>query len=235
MKDFSNDTLLVIAPHPDDEVVGCGGLISRIKEDGGKIFVLYLTNGTTNDFSDKGVSTAEEREDEIKEVANFFKYDGYKIAFPGNKYHLRLDSLSQKDLMGEIERGTISLENLNPSIIAFPTLNDYNQDHRVVANAAFASCRPAPSESKKIPRLVISYEHPTGGWGISKDNYLNFFISLSKKNLGEKIQSLRLFKSQVRKTPHPRSLESVESLAKYRGALCGILQAEAYYLHRIKY
>ena len=235
MKYFNKETLLIIAAHPDDEVVGCGGLISKIKQDGGKVFVLYLTNGTTNDFSDKGISTAQERETEIKKVATFFKYDDYKIAFPGNRHHLRLDSLSQKDLMDEIERGAISLENINPTIVAFPSLDDYNQDHRVAANAAFASCRPAPSESKKTPRIIISYEHPTGGWGISEGKYPSFFISLSKKNLKEKIQALKLYKSQVRETPHPRSLKAVESLAKYRGALCGTHQAEGYYLHRIKY
>src|SRR3990170_7478769 len=145
---LDRETLLIVAAHPDDEVLGCGGLISRIKEEGGKVFVLFLTNGTTEDFSAKGTSTQEEREKEIEEVVKFFKYEDYRIAFPGNKYHLKLDSLPQKDIMAEIERGPISLEEVDPSIVAFPSLDDYNQDHRIVALAAFASCRPAPNINK---------------------------------------------------------------------------------------
>src|SRR3989344_3474180 len=111
MVSLNKETLLVIAAHPDDEVLGCGGLISRVKEGGGKVFVLFLTNGTTADFSGKGISTAAEREEEIKDVSEFLRFDGYRIAFAGNKFHLRLDeAVSQKDLRDEIERGQISIE-----------------------------------------------------------------------------------------------------------------------------
>ena len=235
MGELNKQRLLIIAAHPDDEILGCGGLISKIKEAGGKVHVLFLTNGTTKDFSDKGVSTAEERLEEIKKVAKYFSYDDYKIVFLGNDYHLRLDTLAKKDLMDEIERGPISLETINPTIVAFPSLDDYNQDHKVAAGAAFASCRPAPGKTKKTPKIIVSYEHPTGGWGLSSGKYPNFYVSLSGKNLNEKVEALKLYKSQVREAPHPRSLEVVESLAKYRGGLCGSNQAEAYHLHRMNF
>lgn len=235
-KSLDKETLLVIAAHPDDEVLGCGGLISRIKGAGGKVFVLFITNGTTQDFSDQGISTELEREEEIKKVAKFLKYDGYRIVFPGNRFHLRLDeAVSQKDLMDEIERGPISLESVNPTILAFPSLDDYNQDHKKVAEAAFACARPAPNANKKVPKIIISYEHPTGGWGFSEGKYPDFFVELSNKNFKDKVEALKLYKSQVRKAPHPRSIEAVVALAKVRGTLCGSQQAESYYLHRIKY
>ncbi len=233
MVNLRGQTLLIIAAHADDEILGCAGLINKVKEASGKVFVLFLTNGTTYDFTKKGISTEEERAGEIEKVAKFLGYDGYHIAFPGNKFHLRLDELSQKDLMDEIERGPTSLESVNPTILAFPSLGDYNQDHRRAAQAAFASCRPIPGMNKKIPGIVLSYEHTTGGWGISSEGNPNFFVPLSTQDMKKKIEALNLYKSQVRKNPHPRSAEIVQALAKLRGALCGAEAAEAFYLHRL--
>src|SRR4030066_687142 len=134
---LKNKKLLVVAAHPDDEVYGCGGLISKVKRAGGKAFVLFLTNGTTKDFSPRGKSLETERAKEIGNVAKFLKYDGYKIAFPGDDYHLKLDQIPQKDLIHEIERGErISLETLKPDIVSFHSQEDNNQDHAAVAKAA---------------------------------------------------------------------------------------------------
>src|SRR4030066_862416 len=105
MLNLVKKTLLVIAPPPDDEVIGCGGLIIKIKSLGGKVYVLYLTVGDTADFTKKGLSTTNERLEEIKKVTQFLKIDGWRIAFPGDKYHLQLDMVSQRKLIHEIERG----------------------------------------------------------------------------------------------------------------------------------
>ena len=95
----SSDKLLVIAPHPDDEVIGCGGLIQKVKKAGGKVYVIFLTNGTTNDFSKNGPSTENERDEEIKKVSKFLDFDDYHIAFEGNDFHLKLDTIGQKKIM----------------------------------------------------------------------------------------------------------------------------------------
>src|SRR3989344_4705017 len=133
---LARQRLLVIASHPDDEIFGCGGLIYRIKNEGGKVFVLFLTVGTTKDFSKKGVSTIDERMREIERAAKFLRFDGYRVAFPGNEFHLLLDSLPIKRVIDEIERGPdVSIEAVRPTIIAVPTSFDYNQDHRVANQA----------------------------------------------------------------------------------------------------
>ena len=88
MINLRDQTLLIIAPHPDDEILGCGGLIKRIKEEGGKVYVLFMTVGTTVDYSSKGKSSYQERIKEIEKVAKFMQYDDYAIAFPGNNHHL---------------------------------------------------------------------------------------------------------------------------------------------------
>ena len=103
MLSFKDKKVLIISPHPDDEVIGCGGLISKIKENGGKVYVLFLTNGDTNDFSAVGKSTSRQRNNEIEKVAKFLKFDDYEIAFEGNSYHLRLDKVPQIEIISKIE------------------------------------------------------------------------------------------------------------------------------------
>ena len=234
MVNLKNKKLLVIAAHPDDEVYGCGGFINKIKTAGGKVFVLFLTNGTTKDFSPRGKSLETERAKEIEDVAKFLKYDGYKIAFPGDGYHLKLDQVPQKDLIHEIERGErISLETLKPDIVAFHSKGDYNQDHAAVARAAFAACRPGLPKDKHVPKMVLTYEEPMDIWTADRPNKLNFYVELSTRDVNNKLKALQLYKSQMRKKGHPRSLETVRSMAVVRGSAIGTPFAEDYFIHKL--
>ena len=235
MISLKNKTLLIIAAHPDDEVLGCGGLISKIKNAGGRVFVLFITNGTTQDFSPIGVSTADERKKEIESVVTFLKIDGYKIAFPGNDYHLQLDRLGQKQLIHEIERGKeISLEEIKPDIIAFHSVNDYNQDHEAVAKAAFSACRPSPKENKFVPNVILSFEESTDFWSLNGQKKLNFFVELSEEEINNKIKAISLHKSQLKSEKgHPRHLDVIRAIALHRGSAIGKSWAEGYYSHKI--
>lgn len=235
MLNFKRQTLLVLSPHPDDEVLGCGGLIKRIKDEGGKVYILFLTVGQTNDYSKKGNSTASQRLSEIERAAKFLKYDGYKIAFEGDKYHLKLDQIPQKDIMQEIENGKdISLNVLKPTIVATPHLSDYNQDHRATAEAVFAATRPAPEEVKPLQRIVLGYESvATADWWDMSPRNLNVLVTLKKNELETKLKALKLYGSQVRNGYHPRSLRSVKNLAHFRGLQAGTEAAEAFFSYRI--
>ncbi len=79
MFNLKNQKILVIAPHPDDEIFGAGGLIAKAKRLGSKVYVLYMTVGLSKDFSKSGSSTQGERIEEIKNVADFLKLDGWDI------------------------------------------------------------------------------------------------------------------------------------------------------------
>jgi len=230
MVSLKNKILFVIAPHPDDEVLGCGGLIGKIKKENGKVYVLFMTNGTTLDFSSRGISTQSEREKEMKEVANFLHYDDYKIAFPGSDYHLRLDRLPQKDIMFEIEQGKkISLQKIRPDIIAFPAQGDYNQDHVAISRAAFAACRPTQRQNKFIPNIVLSYEEVTDFWAQHQKPNINFFVALSDREIINKVRALNIYKSQMRGNGHPRNENAINSLAILRGSAIGADFAEGFH------
>ncbi len=228
-------TLLVVAPHPDDEIFGCGGLIRRVKEAGGKVFVLYLTVGTTKDFSKKGQSTIEERMKEIARVAKLMRFDGYKVAFPGNDYHLQLDAVPQKVLINEIERGEgISLEAIKPTTLAIPSAHDYNQDHRAANRAAITATRPVPGHYKHFVPTVLEYEFPYFTWTSEADKPTpNIFVSMDHKTLALKLKALSIYKSQMKVKNGPISVEGARTLAHMRGIHAGCDAAEAFLLRRM--
>ena len=234
MLELSKQKLLIIAPHPDDEVIGCGGMIKKIKEAGGRVYVLFLTVGDTRDFTKKGLSTAKERGTEIKKVAKYLKYDDYELVFAGNDFHLKLDLLGQKKLMDVIERESrVSLEAVSPTVVAFPSPISYNQDHRTTALAAHAALRPAAQNRKHFVKTVLSYESPADIWNTKNEFEPNFFVPLSRSELQAKIRALKLYKCQLRDLPNLRSPKTLFDLAAIRGALFGCELAEAYKIWRV--
>lgn len=234
MFSLKNQSLLIIAPHPDDEVLGCGGLIKKIKDNGGKVYVLFLTVGDTQDYRKEGMSTGSERMREIENVAKHMKYDDYRIAFQGNQYHLRLDQLAQLDLMKEFESGPLSLNKLKPDIVATPYFSDYNQDHRAATMALFGATRPTPDDQKPLTKIILGYESvPTAGWWDPNKQNMNFYLHLTKKELETKMKGLELYTSQVRMGNHPRALASIKKLAAMRGIESGVDAAEAFFIYRL--
>jgi len=232
MLELKKPKLLVIAPHPDDEVIGCGGLIQKIKQKAGKVYVLFLTVGDTDDFSKKRSSSESERKLEVERVAKFLDYDDYKIAFTGNKYHLKLDILGQKALMDVIEReNSVSIEKIKPNIVAFPSFSSYNQDHRLAAYAAHASLRTS-SKEKHFVNTVISYECPADFWTITQKSQINCFLPFSKDEFDKKIEALKLYSSQWREYPSSRSQKTLTALALLRGSECNCEFAEGFSLYR---
>lgn len=234
MMNFKDQRVLVLAPHPDDEVLGCGGLISRFKREGAEVFVLYMTVGTTKDFSRKGLSTQDERVKEIEKVAAYLRFDGYRIAFPGDDYHLKLDAVPQKDLINEIERGDdISLEATKPTIVVTPSSFDYNQDHNAVCEATIAATRPTPPKYKAFQPLVLTYELPYGSWTtLDTVPHPSFFVALQEEDLRAKEKALTLYRSQLKNAKGPLSVHGISVLANMRGFQSGVELAEAFFLKR---
>lgn len=235
MLGLSSATALVIAPHPDDEAFGCGGLIHRLKASGNRVYVLYMTVGTTADFSARGVSRAEERLAEIEAVADLMRFDGHAVAFPGDAYHLRLDAMPQKELVHAIERGgDISLQALAPDVVVTTSTSDYNQDHRAVATATITAARPGPREHKSFAPLVLTYELPYEQWSVADSPPTpNLFVSLDAGALAAKRAALELYASQLKSRDCPLSWRGVEALASFRGMQCGAAAAEAFCIRRL--
>lgn len=221
--------LLVIAPHPDDEVIGCGGLIKRVKDGGGAVFVHVLTVGDTADACHGRVSTARQRQDEAAAVAGFLGVDDYEVSLIGNRFHLRLDQMPQVELIALIEKTSrVSIGKVKPTTVVLPEIRSYNQDHRAIATATMTALRPCVGRTRHMPGTVMTYEQLADHWTLDDPPQPNVFVGLTDEQLAAKLAALDLYESQHRESPDPRATDALASLARFRGAQSGLGLAEAF-------
>ncbi|MFY1690325.1 PIG-L deacetylase family protein [Plantactinospora sp. WMMB782] len=230
---WSQQRILVLAPHPDDEILGCGGLIHKAKIAGAEVFVQFLTVGHTTDRSSSVSTTPEQRNVEIERVADHQKWDDWHIAFPGDEYHLRLDRIPRVELANMIEqRSPLSIAELRPTVVIAPHRTSYNQDHQAVAEAAHTAMRPSNGRVRHHPALVLGYEEAADQWRYDPAPMPNLLVELAEENLESKLEALRLYATQIHEHPHTRSEETLRSLAVLRGMQAGVPLAEGYHIMR---
>jgi LmbE family N-acetylglucosaminyl deacetylase len=230
---WSQQRILIFSPHPDDEILGCGGLIHKAKLAGAEVFVQFLTVGHTTDRSSSVSSTPAERNGEIDQVAQHQKWDGWHIAFPGDEYHLRLDRVPRLDLADMIEQESpLSIAKLRPTTVIAPHRTSYNQDHQAVAEAVHTAMRPSNARLRHHPGLVLAYEEAADQWRYDAAPAPNLLVELTEEDLDSKLTALRLYATQVHQHPHTRSEQTLRSLAVLRGMQAGVPLAEAYHAMR---
>jgi LmbE family N-acetylglucosaminyl deacetylase len=222
--DLRNKRILVLAPHPDDEAIGCGGLIMNAASNNAKVFVLFFSVGTCRQLV-TGTTDAKTR---LKEAANASAYAGYdyKICYNGKEF-MHLDAVPVKDMVDMIED---EIELFKPDIILLPTKESYNQDHRAVYYAAIAALRPIPRNIRHFVKTVLVYEEPYQ-WNVGNAFKANLFIDISDY-LDKKLELLLKYKTQNRDDPFPRSQENLTRLAGLHGSEVGIKYAEGYQVIR---
>ncbi|RJR19645.1 MAG: hypothetical protein C4581_04705 [Nitrospiraceae bacterium] len=217
--------LLVISPHPDDEILGCGGLIAKIKALGGKVFVIMFAVGNAKQIG--GESSTAMRTKEVKEVMAYMNVDGYEIIYMDDNIHLKLDMIPRRDLIDLIEsKSTYSINNIDPDIIAIPSLACQNQDHEAVFQAAFTACRPRVKKGLRNAMTVLAYEQVDNLW-TSRIFKPTFYVDISDY-LDNKITALALYATQMREEPNLRSIENVKRLSQLRGSEICVKAAEAF-------
>ena len=222
---LKNQCLLVIAPHSDDEVLGCGGLISKIKKEGGKVFVLIFNLGFEKDDTKE---SQEKRKNEVKEAMNVLKVDGYHLVNDQPDNNRDLDAEPLHSLIEVIEStSSVSLEKITPTIVAIPTIFSHHQDHVHVHHACIAALRPI---NTPISNIVLSYEAPEHSrWSVSGVFEPNLFVEIDD-TIENKIMAFNKYSSQVR--PGDRDADSIRNQARYRGHEVGKNLCEAFYAHR---
>ena len=222
---LKNQRLLVIAPHSDDEVLGCGGLISKIKKEGGKVFVLIFNLGFEKDDTKE---SQEKRKNEVKEAMNVLKVDGYHLVHDQPDNNRDLDAEPLHSLIEVIEStSSVSLEKITPTIVAIPTIFSHHQDHVHVHHACIAALRTI---STPVSNIVLSYEAPEHSrWSASGVFEPNLFVEIDDV-IENKIIAFNKYRSQIR--PGSRDDDSIRNQAKYRGQEVGKNLCEAFYVHR---
>jgi len=232
---WGRQTVLIVSPHADDESFGCAGTIAKIKDAGGKVYVLLLSVGTIVQFTAGGERkiTGEVREEEFRRVMEFLGVDDHEIVYRDSRRHLRLDALPRRELVAKIESSCrLSLNRINPTVVALPAVS-YNQDHEAAFKAGFTACRPHLRDVRSFQRTVLSYDNPAISWSLERDKFHpNFYVDISRF-VGTKMKAVSLYRSQLKPSPHHASLESLEFLARVRGREISVDAAEAFVCHRL--
>lgn len=227
--DLAGQRILILAPHPDDEVIGCGGLIAKAKRLGAHVSVLVFTIGDTPDRDAEAASERITRLQELEDVAAFLCIDETEVVFPDGGQHLRLDTEPQRELVDAIERrARLSLASSSPSIVLLPDAGSYNQDHRAVAAAAMTALRPVPARAGHVPQAVFTYEQLVDHWTAGSTTSPRVTVELSEHDVQKKLSAMQLYRSQARPSPNPRSNAALEAMAKVRGMQAGVALAEAF-------
>lgn len=212
--------ILVIVPHPDDEVLGCGGTIVKHTENGDNVYLCIATKAYTPDWPEEFIRN---REKEIKKSNEIL---GIKKTYFLNYPTVKLDTILQKELNDSI---TKIVNRIKPNIAYIPFKGDLNKDHRLLFEASLVALRPLNHKVKKILSYEILSETE---WGQEIEVFKpNVYVDITK-TFNKKIEAMKAYKSELKDSPHPRSLEAIEALAKKRGSEVGVKYAESFYLIR---
>ncbi len=209
--------ILVIAPHPDDEVLGCGGTIKKHSQKGDEVFVCYGTKAYTPDWSDEFIANR------TKEIEEANKILGIKKSYFLNFDTVKVDTYPQKEVNDALLR---VVKEVQPEVMYIPHGGDLNKDHRLFSQASLVVARPVPGSSIKE---VFAYEVLSETeWGKRLEPFVPtgyVDISLEKDS---KLKAMEVYQSEVREYPHPRSLKAIEILMQKRGTETGVAYAEAF-------
>jgi LmbE family N-acetylglucosaminyl deacetylase len=228
LEDFlSEQRLLVISPHADDETAGAGGLMRRVKEAGGEVYVMVLTVGDLDHYDASGKKTsANQRSVELGNAMNVLGVDDWEICYEDSDLHLRLDSIPRRDLVSKIERESkLAIDKIKPTILALPAPS-FNQDHEVLFKAGITASRPHLASMKPFQRTVLVMDAPQLAWGEYQFKP-NFYVNITDC-LDKKLEAYRCHASQLRPDPHQGGVEALRILAEARGREISVPAAEAF-------
>jgi len=218
-----NKTILIIAAHPDDEILGCGGTVARLIKEGFEAYTLILGEGITSrdDIRDRKkreieISTLKsqiKKANDIIGVKKVFTFD-----FPDNRF----DTVPLLYIVKEIEKVK---DKIKPDIIFTHYEKDLNIDHQITYRAVITATRPMGSECvKEIYSFEIlsstEWNYPLS---FSPDTFFNVTETIDLK-----IQAMQEYASELCKYPHPRSIEGIKLNAKYHGMRVGKNHVEAF-------
>jgi LmbE family N-acetylglucosaminyl deacetylase len=206
--------ILVIAPHPDDEVLGMGGTIKKLSKKN-KIILCVVSEGATAQYKDKKMIKV--RRDSCKKTAKIL---GISQTIFLDYPDMRLN-LSHLDINKKLEE---IVEKYRPEIVYTAPKNDLNLDHQMVFNSTLVACRP-----KSGVKQILCYEIQ----GNTKVPFVPNVFENIEKEFPYKIKGFKMYKSEIEEFPNPRSIAAIENLAIQRGIESGTRKAEAFELIRV--
>ncbi len=225
----ANTRLLVVAAHPDDEILACGGTMARALEAGAVVCVLFLGEGVSARFPFGSYESDQFREESRHRIAsakNSLSILGVSDVIFGERYCCQFDTLPQITLTKEIEQ---IMEYFKPTILLTHNPSEVNIDHRATYEAVEVACRPT---RPFVPKQIYTFEIVcSGNWTFETSFKPNVFVDVSAF-WEKKLAAWHCYSGEVRPFPFPRSDTGLETLARYRGMQAALDKAEAFRLMR---
>jgi len=217
--------ILVIAPHPDDEVLGCGATIKKYSAKGGEVYLCIATKAYTPDWTQEFINNRK------KEINNAVKVLGIKKVYFLDFPAVKLDTIPQKELNDAISK---IVKEIKPEIVFIPFAGDINKDHKLAAEASLVALRPKPDSTvrKVFYYEVLSETEWSKPAQKIEDVFIPSFYEDASDFLKDKLKAMKCYRSELKEYPHPRSLEGIKISAQKRGTECGKKAAEAFMLVR---
>lgn len=213
--------ILIVAPHADDEVLGCGGLIARRRQEGHHVRVVVACNGDVSRLGEPKASAAV-RMKEMEAAARILGIDVPEVLFPG--YENKLDTLPMLDLVSRLD-GIVTGEKWDQVFYAYPS---HHQDHRIVHDACESALRQRGAPG---PRLGALYEYAYVG-AASPLPGGRFYVDIGEQ-MDQKRAAWAAYATEVCAPPHPLSEQGLEALARMRGIESGCAFAELFYVQKM--
>lgn len=220
--------VLIVAAHPDDEILGVGGTVRALADVGTEVRALILAEGQTSRTERREDTPAGEIAKLRKNAGDAAKIIGYASIefcdFPDN----RMDGV---DLLDVVKTVTKYIEKYEPDTVFTHHHGDLNIDHRRVCEAVLTACRPI---GECVVKRVYAFETPSSTeWNYTNVEPFkpNVYFDITK-TIEAKANGMNCYESESTEYPHPRSREALYSLAKYRGSNVGMKCAEGFMLLR---
>ena len=217
------ERILIIAPHSDDEVLGCGGLIEKACRYDNQVKVIVIAVGDITHTHNNKLVSATTRVKELEEALEVLGCHDFEVLY--NDKDSLLDTIPKNEIISKLDN---IIDSYNPTMVFIP-LPSYHQDHIVLFETCFAALRP---KGHQVIKLIAMYEYPLISWHYQKFwNTGELYLDLSQ-TIQKKIDAFLKHTSQIRPTNNLLSPESVKKWAEMRGHEIGIPYAEKYYILR---
>tara|TARA_B110000259_G_scaffold182285_1_gene225661 strand:- start:3892 stop:4572 length:681 start_codon:yes stop_codon:yes gene_type:complete len=220
-----NTNVLIVAAHPDDEVLGCGGTISSLSKKGYKVNVMFLADGESSRIKPKLNNLISDRKKSAIKCSKILKTKIYKFCdLPDNQ----LDTVSFLKIIKLVE---LAIRETKPEIIFTHFPQDLNIDHKIAGEATITAARSYVNKIKKI--LFFEILSSTEQKNSIKESIFcpNYYYDIDS-TLSLKISGMKQYKKELNTFPNPRSIEGIKILSKYRGMSSGCKNAEAFQIFR---
>ena len=215
--------VLIIAAHPDDESIGCGGTILKHISNKEEVNIIFLTNGISA-RSNKSIEINKRKKNLLKAMKLLGVRKFFSLDYPDNK----LDTIPLLDIIKKVEK---LISKINPNIIYTHHIGDLNIDHNIAHKVAITACRPEPDS---LVKKIYTFEVLSStNWQSPLKNCFvpNHFVEINNQ-IKKKLLVIDCYKDEIKKCPHTRSKENIVNLAKLRGNSIGVNFAEAFSLIR---